>query len=111
MAYDEDLAERLRAVLASEPELSERRMFGGLAFLLGGHMALAVSGQGGLMLRIPPEEGSDFVEHDGVEPMVMRGRPMAGWLLIAPDVVTDDEALTQWVAHGVRFVRGLPPKA
>lgn len=110
MAYDEEFAERLRAVLAAEPGLTEQRMFGGLAFLLGGHMAVAAIGQGGMMLRVDPETSSALIEHDGVEPMEMHGRSMAGWLQVEPETVATDEALADWVAHGVRFVRALPPK-
>jgi len=110
MAYDEDLAERLRAVLATESGLTQRRMFGGLAFLLGGHMAGAASGQGGLMLRVDPADSDALVEHDGVEQMEMHGRSMAGWLRVTDDAIATDEELARWVAHGVAFVRTLPPK-
>ncbi len=110
MAYDEELAERLRAVLSTEPGLTQSKMFGGLAFLLGGHMAVAASGQGGLMLRVDPTTSADLVEHDGVERMEMHGRTMDGWLRVRPEAIATDEELAQWVAHGVAFVRTLPPK-
>jgi hypothetical protein len=111
MTYDEDLAARLRDELAGEPGLTERRMFGGLAFLLGGHMAVAASGQGGLMVRVPPERSEELVAGSAAEPMVMKGRPMAGWLVLPTDAVTDDAELARWVAVGRDFVRTLPPKS
>ncbi len=110
MAYDEELAERIREVVAGEDALSEQRMFGGLAFLVGGHMAVAASGKGGLMVRVDPEESAALEDGDGVEPMVMRGREMHGWLRVAADSVQDDAALESWVRRGVAYVRSLPPK-
>ena len=110
MAYDEELAERLRAVLAREKGLTEKRMFGGLAFLLGGHMAVAASGKGGLLLRCDPAETESLVAEAGAGPFVMRGKEMDGWLYVATDAVEDDAALQRWVSHGVDYVRGLPPK-
>ena len=80
-------------------------MFGGLAFLIEGSMAIAVSGQGGLMARVDPEEGLTLAERDGVAPMIMNGRPMRGWLRVAPDVVVDDAALGEWVARSVSYVQ------
>ena len=111
MAYDEELAARVRGVLAGESDLSERRMFGGLAFLLGGHMAVGVSGQGGLMLRVDPADTDALVQVDGVAPMEMRGRALTGWLRIAADCVATDEELASWTSRGVAFVRTLPPKS
>lgn len=110
MAYDEELADRLREVLAAEKGLTEKRMFGGLAFLLGGHMAVAASRTGGLLLRCDAAATEALVRQPGVERFVMRGKAMDGWLSVAPDAVADDEALRQWVAHGVDHVRSLPPK-
>ena len=111
MAYDEELAARVRGVLAREPDLSERRMFGGLAFLLGGHMAVAASGQGAMMVRADPDDTESLTSHAGVEPMEMRGRPMKGWLLVADEAVSDDDQLARWVGVGVSYVRTLPPKS
>ncbi len=112
MAYDPDLEGRIRQLVADEPDLSERRMFGGLAFLLAGHMAVAASGQGGLMVRVDPESADDLVTTaDGVAPMEMRGRTMRGWLRVAPDVVATDPELAGWVAIGVARARSLPPKS
>lgn len=110
MAYDEDMAARIRDILAPERALSEKRMFGGLAFLLGGHMTVAVSGQGGLLLRVDPARSDELVAAAHVNRMVMRGREMDGWLLVDPAAVDTEERLTEWVNVGVAFVRTLPPK-
>jgi TfoX/Sxy family transcriptional regulator of competence genes len=110
MAYDEDLADRIRAEVAGEKNLTEQKMFGGLAFLVGGHMAVAASGQGGLMLRCDPDQTDALLEEPGAEPMVMRGKEMSGWLRVEADAVEDDAALARWVARGTAFARGLPPK-
>jgi len=85
MAYDEDLADRIRELVGGEPGLEEKTMFGGLAFLVGGHMAVAASGQGGLLVRVDPAEGEGLVGLGGAEPMVMRGRAMDGWLRVDPE--------------------------
>ena len=100
MPYDEDLADRVRAVLATVPDVAERRMFGGLAFLVGGAMAVAVSGSGGLMVRCDPATADRLVERDGVARMVMQGRELAGWVLVDPDVLDDHTALREHVATG-----------
>jgi hypothetical protein len=110
MAYDEELADRIREAVQGEPTLSEKRMFGGLAFLLGGNMAVAASGQGGLMLRCDPAESGTLTEHAGVSRMEMRGREMDGWLRVEADAVTDDRALRRWVDVGLAYARSLPPK-
>lgn len=110
MAYDEDLAERIREIVAVEPGLSERRMFGGLAFLLGGHLAVAASGQGGLMLRCDPDHTEDLLGQPGAAPMEMRGGEIRGWLRVdAASVATDDD-LRRWAEVGVSYARSLPPK-
>ncbi len=110
MAYDEELAERVRATLAGTPGLSEKRMFGGLAFLLNGHMAVAASGQGGLLLRCDPDRTDELVDPPHVGRFVMRGREMDGWLRVDAAAVADDERLREWVAHGVGYAASLPPK-
>jgi hypothetical protein len=110
MAYDEDMAARIRDILAPERGLSEKRMFGGLAFLIDGHMTVAVSGQGGLLLRIDPSRADELVAGPHVDRMVMRGREMNGWLLVDPLAVDTEEQLSEWVGLGVAFVRTLPPK-
>lgn len=110
MSYDEMLADRVRAIVEAEADLAEKRMFGGLAFLLGGHMAVAASGGGGLLLRVDPAETDDLVREAHVGRFEMRGREMDGWLRVQPEAVTSDAALRSWVARGVAYVRSLPPK-
>ena len=109
MAYDEDLAERLRELVAREKGLTEKRMFGGLAFLLDGNMAVSASGQGGLMVRVDPAASDDLVADARAERMVMKGRPMDGWLRVDAEGL-DDAGLAEWVARGVAYARSLPPK-
>lgn len=110
MAYDETLAALLREELAGEPGLTEQRMFGGLAFLLGGHLAVAASGQGGLMVRCDPDETDELLNEPHAVPFQMRGRPMRGWLRVG-DGGLDDESLARWVSVGRDHARSLPPKA
>jgi TfoX/Sxy family transcriptional regulator of competence genes len=110
MAYDEQLAERIRDLVSGEPGLTETKMFGGLGFLVGGNMAVGASGQGGLLVRVDPAESDALVEASPARPMEMRGRTMRGWLrLDAEDVETRDELAT-WVERGVSFARSLPAK-
>ena len=110
MPYDEQLASRIRELVSAEDGVSEQRMFGGLAFLVGGNMAVAASGQGGLLVRVDPAESDELVETTPAEEMEMRGRTMAGWLrLDSADVAADDE-LSAWVTRGVEFARSLPAK-
>ncbi len=110
MAYDEDLAERIRAEVAGEKNLTEMKMFGGLAFLIGGHMAVAASGQGGLMLRCDPDDTEALLQEPGAQEFEMRGKGMAGWLRVDANTVEDDDALRTWVDRGVSYARSLPPK-
>ena len=110
MAYDEHLANRIRELLAEERGVTEQRMFGGLAFLVGGHMAVAASGQGGLLVRVDPAEGESLCSRPHVQPMVMRGREMAGWLRVAPEGARTKRQLERWVARGVAHASALPPK-
>lgn len=107
MAYDEELAHRVRAALGPEPGLTEKRMFGGLGFMVDGHMAVAASGQGGLMVRVDPAASEELVDHVHVERVVMRGREMDGWLRVATEAVDADAALQDWVARGVAAARAL----
>jgi TfoX/Sxy family transcriptional regulator of competence genes len=110
VAYDEELAGRIRTLVAGEPALTEQTMFGGLAFLVGGNMAVAASGQGGLLVRVDPAESDALVNTSPAHPMEMRGREMPGWLrLDSADVAADDELAT-WVERGVAFARSLPAK-
>ena len=110
MAYDEDLANRIRELLAGEPGITEQKMFGGLAFLIGGNMAVAASGQGGLMLRVEPQETDALLAEPHAEPLVMRGREMRGWLRVAAEGVAGKRGLEPWVRRGVGYARSLPPK-
>ena len=104
MAYDEDLADRIRELVGSEPDLTERKMFGGLAFLIGGHLAIAASGQGGMPVRVEPEDHDAFLAEPGAAPFEMRGKAMRGWLRV------DSDDVATWVRRGVDHARSLPPK-
>ncbi|HKN63256.1 MAG TPA: TfoX/Sxy family protein [Gaiellaceae bacterium] len=110
MAYDEKLADRIRLLLGEHDSLTEQRMFGGLAFLLGGNMAIAASGEGGILVRVDPEESDELVARTPAEPMEMRGRPLAGWLRVAAAHVADDATLGAWVERGTAYAGSLPPK-
>ena len=110
MAYDEDLAERIRAEVAGEQNLTEMQMVGGLAFLIGGNMAVAASGQGGLMLRCDPGQTDALLQEPGAQEFEMRGRAMRGWLRVDATTVEDDDALRTWVERGTAYARSLPPK-
>jgi TfoX/Sxy family transcriptional regulator of competence genes len=109
MAYDETLAERIREQLAERGDVTEKKMFGGLAFLIDGNMAVAASGQGGLMVRCDPAATEDHVV-DGAEPMIMRGKPMNGWLRVSDQTIADDPALAHWVHVGTTAAARLPAK-
>jgi len=110
MAYDEALAGRIRQLVDGEPDLAEKTMFGGLAFLVRGNMAIAASGQGGVLVRVDPEESDELVRTTPAETAVMRGKAMQGWLRVAADDVSTKKALSAWVDRGVLFARSLPPK-
>jgi hypothetical protein len=110
MAYDEDLANRIREVMADEPGVTEKRMFGGLAFLIGGNMSVSASGQGGLLLRCDPQQTDKLVSEPHARRFEMRGRQMDGWLRIDPDGVKTQRQLGRWVSIGVAYARSLPPK-
>jgi TfoX/Sxy family transcriptional regulator of competence genes len=110
MAYDVELADRIRAVLQAEPGLTERRMFGGLAFLVQGNMAVSASSQGGLLLRVDPAETESLTSEPHVRRFEMRGRAMDGWLRVAAEMVEDDDDLRRWVGHGIGYARSLPAK-
>jgi len=109
MAYDEQLAARVRDVLGGEAGVSERRMFGGLAFLVDGHLAVSASGRGGLLVRVDPTRNDALLEEAGVAPFEMRGRPMTGWLHVSPAAVEDEDALERWVGLALDFARTLGP--
>jgi TfoX/Sxy family transcriptional regulator of competence genes len=110
VAYDEDLADRIRGLLGSEPDLTERKMFGGLAFLIGGNMAVAASGQGGMLVRVDPAESDTLVARTNARLMEMRGRQMQGWLRVDPEDVRTRRQLAKWVELGSTYARSLPAK-
>jgi TfoX/Sxy family transcriptional regulator of competence genes len=110
VAYDEDLANRIRELIAAEDGVTEKKMFGGLAFLIGGNMSVSASGQGGLLLRCDPRETERLLKKPHAEPFEMRGRAMDGWLRVAPKGVRTKRQLAPWVARGVAYARSLPPK-
>lgn len=111
MAYDVELAARIRAILGDRANLTEQKMFGGLAFLIGGNMAVAASGQGGIMVRTDPTDSERLIDAGPARPMEMRGRPARGWLRVSADAVSADDALAEWVDRGVAYATSLPVKA
>lgn len=110
MAFDHDLAERIRELLAGTAGVTEQRMFGGLAFLINGNMAVAASGRGGLLVRVAPEDTDTYVEDERVRPMVMRGRERHGWLHVDTTATGAASECDQWVARGAAYARSLPAK-
>ena len=110
MAYDEGLADRIRELVGAEKGLDEKRMFGGLAFLINGNMSVAASGRGGLMVRVPPDETAKLLTREHVEPMVMAGRETRGWLRVRSDGVKTKRQLQSWVTRGVDYASSLPSK-
>jgi TfoX/Sxy family transcriptional regulator of competence genes len=110
VAYDEKLAARIRELVAGEKGVAEKKMFGGLAFLVGGHMAVAASGRGGMMVRVDPTESDALVTKTKARVVEMRGREMPGWLRVDTDDVKTKRQLEAWVARGVGYARSLPPK-
>jgi len=110
MAYDEELANRVREVVGGEPGLTEKKMFGGLAFLINGNMAVSASSQGGLLLRVDPARTASFLDEPDVRRFEMRGRQMDGWLRVDESAVTSTKELRRWVGIGVAYASSLPPK-
>ncbi|MDX6487765.1 MAG: hypothetical protein QOK13_380 [Gaiellaceae bacterium] len=110
MAYDEELADRIRELVGGESDLTEKKMFGGLAFLIGGNMAVAASGQGGLLVRVDPGQSETLVATTSARPMEMRGRSMQGWLRIDSEDVRGGPELAKWVELGTTYARSLPAK-
>ena len=110
VAYDEELADRIRDLVGSESALSEKKMFGGLAFLLGGNMAVAASGQGGLLVRVDPAQSDKLVASTNAYPMEIRGRSMQGWLRVDKEDLRTKRQLAKWVGHGTTYARSLPTK-
>jgi TfoX/Sxy family transcriptional regulator of competence genes len=110
MAYDEQQAARIREALRGEPGVSEKRMFGGLAFLVDGHLAVSASSRGGLLLRVDPDQTESLLSEPSVQRFEMRGREMDGWLWVRDEAVAADEELQRWVDVGVARARALPPR-
>ena len=110
MAYDQELADRIRELVANEPGLAEKKMFGGLAFLIGGNMAVAASGQGGMMVRVDPDESETLLATTNARLVEMRGRQMRGWMRVDLQDVRTERQLAKWVGLGVAYARSLPAK-
>ena len=110
MPYDEDLANRIRELLADETAITEKKMFGGLAFLLEGNMSVAASHTGGLLVRVDPGGTDDAVARPHAERMEMGGRKMDGWIMVAPEGLKSARDLASWVERGVAYAKSLPPK-
>jgi TfoX/Sxy family transcriptional regulator of competence genes len=110
MAYDEKLAARIRELIGAEPGVTETKMFGGLAFLVNGNMAVAASGQGGIMVRADPAESDALVEKTSAELVVMRGKPMRGWLRVGTEELRTKRELAKWVEIGAGYAGSLPAK-
>ena len=111
MPYDEALAERIRELVRDERDLTEKKMFGGLAFLIGGNMAVAASSQGGLLVRVDPDRSDELVGSTNAYVMEMRGREMRGWLRVDSEDVSSKRELSRWVELGTSYARSLPAKA
>jgi hypothetical protein len=110
VAYDEDLANRIRELVKTEAGVTEKQMFGGLAFLIRGNMSVSASGQGGLLLRVDPHETDALIEEPHARPFEMRGRAMQGWLRVDPEGLSRKRDLERWVSRGVAYARSLPAK-
>ncbi len=110
MAYDEKLAERIRELVSGEPGVTEQKMFGGLAFLVGGNMAIAASGQGGVLVHVDPDESDRLLASTSAQPFVMRGRAMKGWLRVDDDGVRTKRQLAKWAELGTSYALSLPAK-
>jgi hypothetical protein len=110
MAYDEDLANRIRELIGDDADVTEQRMFGGLAFLIGGNMSVAASGQGGLLVHVHRDETDVLLDEPHARTFEMRGRAMPGWLRVDLEGVQTKEELVRWVERGVAYARSLPPK-
>ncbi len=110
MAYDQGLADRIRRIVGDGGDTTERKMFGGLAFMVYGHMAMVASGQGGVMVRVDPAASDGLVANTPASVAEMRGRPMRGWLRISPEYLETDEHLARWVHLGTTHARSLPAK-
>jgi TfoX/Sxy family transcriptional regulator of competence genes len=110
MAYDTELADRIRFLIGSGPGVSEKRMFGGLAFLIDGNLAISASGQGGALVRVDPADADALVASANATLAVMGGRTMQGWLRVSSEDLEADDQLTEGIKRAVRYARSLPPK-
>jgi hypothetical protein len=110
MVYDEALANRIRDHIGPDPELTEKKMFGGLAFLIRGHMAISASGQGGVLVQVNPAQADELVSGTAATAAVMRGREMPGWLRVSADNLAGDDELARWVDLGIARARSRPPQ-
>jgi hypothetical protein len=110
MAYDEALAQRIRDLIGPDPQLTEKKMFGGLSFLIGGHMAISASGQGGVLVHAGPGQAQELLASTAATVAVMGGREMRGWLRVSPEHLGTDDDLAPWVDRGIEHARSLPPK-
>ena len=110
MAYDTELADRIRFLIGTGPGVTEKKMFGGLAFLVGGNMAISASGQGGVLVRVDPADSGALIATATATLAVMGGRTMPGWLRVSSEDLETDEQLTEWVNRAVAYARSLPPK-
>ena len=110
MAYDEKLAGRVEDLLGAQAGVTAKRMFGGIAWLVHGHMAVVVRGKGGLLVRVDPADHDDLLAEEGTETMIMRGRPMRGWITVAAESCAAPEQLAAWVRRGLTYALSLPPK-
>lgn len=110
MAYDEELADRIRGLLAADPGVTEKKMFGGLAFLVGGHMSVAAVRRGGLMVRVAPDDTDALLAEPDARPFVMRGRELRGWLEVDAEGLRSEDQLGSWVGRGTAYARSLPSK-
>jgi hypothetical protein len=107
--YDEELSNRIRRLLGDRAT-EEKKVFGGLAFMIGGNMAISASSNGGIIVRVDPAHGPELAATTPAEPMEMRGKPMKGWLRVGADDVATDETLAPWVERGAAYASSLPPK-
>ena len=110
MAYDTELADRIRFLIGTGPGVTEKKMFGGLAFLIGGNMAISASGKGGVLVRVDPADSGALIATANATLAVMGGRTMQGWLRVGPADLDTDEQLIEWVNRAVAYARSLPPK-
>jgi len=110
VAYDDVLAGRIRDLIGPDPELTEKKMFGGLAFLIRGNMAISASGQGGILVHVDPERSAGLVATTAATTAVMQGREMPGWLRVSPEHLATDDDLSEWIEIAIAYARSQPSK-